>query len=201
MKIKVTSLCGAAIVGVCTSLACGAAIAQNLALTYQLEPKTDLAPQAPRMIDRCFGSTWAASFGVGCGTPTADATVPLPGESEPLLSANKPAASTEVLPSEATGNQRRDSAESVGGPADAYSVLPVLRSPTPETGPVRIAGSKEALLGNSKTVDLMFRFGTKYRLRTGDEGWDVYKFSDAAYENRVQNNQKAVGVELLFPFH
>src|SRR6478672_2539962 len=149
MKIKVTSLCGAAIVGVCTSLACGAAIAQNLALTYQLEPKTDLAPQAPRMIDRCFGSTWAASFGVGCGTPTADATVPLPGESEPLLSANKPAASTEVLPSEATGNQRRDSAESVGGPADAYSVLPVLRSPTPETGPVRIAGSKEALLGNS----------------------------------------------------
>jgi hypothetical protein len=65
---------------------------------------------------------------------------------------------------------------------------------------LRSAGGKESLIANAKAVDLLFRFGSKYRLRSADDGWELYKFTDPAYESRLQNNLKALGVELLFPF-
>jgi hypothetical protein len=37
-------------------------------------------------------------------------------------------------------------------------------------------------------------------MRSGEEGWEVYKFSDVTSENRTQSGMKNLGVELLFPF-
>ena len=55
--------------------------------------------------------------------------------------------------------------------------------------------------GAEKIVDLNLRFGSKYRMRNGDEGWEVYKYKDVTAENRLPSaGTKAVGVELLVPF-
>ena len=64
-------------------------------------------------------------------------------------------------------------------------------------------GSKAAKMwtANSRTVVLNFRFGSRYRPMTNDDGRGPYNFTDAAYESRVQNKIKALALELLFPFH
>ena len=60
------------------------------------------------------------------------------------------------------------------------------------------AGGREALIGSTRTADILFRLGSKYRANAND---DAYKFTDANYESHVQNNgHKAVRVELLVPF-
>jgi hypothetical protein len=65
---------------------------------------------------------------------------------------------------------------------------------------VRVLGGREALGASLKTVDLMLRLGSKYRLKSAEDGWEVYKFTDSPYESRFQNTIKAIAVELLIPF-
>ena len=56
--------------------------------------------------------------------------------------------------------------------------------------------------GNSKTADLLFRFGSKLRQRGNEDGTsEWYRFSDTTYDSYVkQNGHKTVGVELHVPF-
>jgi hypothetical protein len=98
-----------------------------------------------------------------------------------------------------TRGEAAEAAVSAVEPGAAPPELPLLGSPGVDARLLR-AGAKEALTGSVRTVDLMFRFGSKYRLRSADDGWELYKFTDPAYESRLQNNLKALGVELLFPF-
>lgn len=88
-------------------------------------------------------------------------------------------------------------------PAEVAAVpdLPALGGYTPEPR-IRSAAGREALIGSTRSADLMLRLGSKYRFKGAEDGgWDIYKFTDMRYENHVQNNgHKAVGVELLVPF-
>ncbi|MGZ5094469.1 MAG: hypothetical protein ACXWCY_16430 [Burkholderiales bacterium] len=77
--------------------------------------------------------------------------------------------------------------------------IPLLGSSEANARLPRLEAGKD-LTANSRTVDLNFRFGSRYRRMTSDDGWGAYQFTDVAYESRVQNNIKALGLELLFPF-
>lgn len=80
--------------------------------------------------------------------------------------------------------------------------LPDLGAPGREWRLLRSGGGREALLASSKAADLLFRFGSKFRVRGSDEGgWEYFRFTDVNYESHVKaNGHKAVGVELLVPF-
>jgi hypothetical protein len=161
-------------------------------MSYKLDPVT--APASAKtlpIVHRCSGLSWAASLAAGC---FAEAAAPVPSPAQP-------AAATDAK--DVPVAQRRPVA------ADAYTAsetqsssyaLPVLGSPA-DARMLRAAGGKDAYIGSAKAVDLNFRFGSKYRVRSGDEGWDVFKFSDVTSENRTQSTgMKNLGVELLFPF-
>ena len=45
----------------------------------------------------------------------------------------------------------------------------------------------EAPIDGPMAFDVSFRFGSKYRMKSADEGWEVYKFSDVTSENRTQS--------------
>jgi len=77
--------------------------------------------------------------------------------------------------------------------------LPVLGFAVKQQAMQRAAGSGEALTGNVRSIDLMFRFGSKYGLKSGDDN-SLYRFTDVAYESRLLNSAKAIAVELLLPF-
>jgi hypothetical protein len=147
----------------------------QLALSYKLDVRAERGQQAEVSVNRCAGFNWVTSIGA-CGR--------------------------EVL-TRITQNARSE------GPATfepattpAGGELPDLG--TPERAPrlLRSGGGKEALLASSKTADLLLRFGSKYRLRSNEEGgWDYYRFTDTTYENHIKTRgHKAVGVELLVPF-
>jgi hypothetical protein len=193
----VTSLrrsCVAAAAAACTGGLCAQAAAQSLSLSYKLDPVTvSASAKTPPIVHRCSGLSWAASLAAGCFAEAAALA--------PLASAPQPAATADTK--ELAVAQRRPVA------ADAYTAsetqpssfeLPVLGSPA-DARLLRAAGGKDAYIGNAKAVDLNFRFGSKYRVRSGDEGWDLYKFSDVTSENRTQSSgMKNLGVEFLFPF-
>ena len=102
----------------------------------------------------------------------------------------------------ADNSQRKaDGIENVAAPGETFSgfSLPVLGSPGTEGRLLRTESEVPAEAG--KTLDLLFRFASKYRLRNTDEGWGITRFKDVTSENRTQSSGvKAVGVELLFPF-
>jgi hypothetical protein len=102
------------------------------------------------------------------------------------------------------GTQRVDSygtsAASTASGSTGQQEVPALGLPATDPRMLRVGGGTEALTGNVRSVDLMFRFGSKYRLKGGDENSQLYKFTDVAYDSRLQNSAKAVGLELLFPF-
>jgi hypothetical protein len=77
--------------------------------------------------------------------------------------------------------------------------LPLLGSAEADARLPRLDGSKD-LTGNLKTFDANFRFGSRYRFKSADDRSGPYKLTDVAYESRVQNNMKVLGLELLFPF-
>jgi hypothetical protein len=80
--------------------------------------------------------------------------------------------------------------------------LPDLGAPVPQPY-LKSAGGRDAMAGNGRTPDLMLRLGSKYRFKSSeDRTWESYRFTDANYESHIKNNShKAVGVELLVPFH
>jgi hypothetical protein len=99
----------------------------------------------------------------------------------------------------ATGSTSAASVENVAVRADE---LPALGGGAPEQRYLRSAGGRDALIGSSRTADLLLKFGSKHRLRSSEEGgWDWYRFTDTTYQTHLQNNgHKALGVELLVPF-
>ena len=150
------------------------AFPQSLALTYKLDPRAETLPQAPSTVNRCAGLNWMTSIGA-CGRE-------LFARVAPLRSADSKAHALE--PTEVA----------------AVPDLPSL-GVQPAEPRVRFVGGREAVIGSSRTADLMLRLGSKYRSAVEDSGWNAYKFTDMNYESHVQNNgHKAVGVELLVPF-
>lgn len=149
--------------------------AQGLALSYNLNVNSDPAqPAVYGAANRCSGFNWVSSLG----------------------------ACTRDLLTRVSAGSRDAAPESppTFEPAVPNSELPTLGVPVPESI-LRGAGGKEALIGNAKAVDVLFRFGSKYRLRSAEEGWEWYRFTDVGDEIRRKNSvHKAVGVELLVPF-
>ena len=169
-----------------------AVCAQALSLTYNLDRAASaVAKRIGPVVHRCAGLNWAASLAAGCvqeARAHAD-TAATPAPAQETRRDSAPAA-------------RADAAESYSGNVEsgATSALPNLRA-APADRVVRVMGGKDALTANARAVDFMFRFGTKYRMRSGDEGWEVYKFVDVTQENRLSASRlKNIGVELLVPF-
>lgn len=179
-------------------LGCASAGAQSsLALTYKLNavesPRSE--PAVPQ-IHRCAGLNWGTSLGSSCDRQAlASAAAKSRPDPEPDA-VHSSSANSGVPPARARSSE--------GASASGEASLPDLPVPSSDARGVRPAGASEALTGNVKTVDLMFRFGSKYRMRTADEGWEVYKFSDASYDTRdsrtPSTGARAVAVELLVPF-
>ncbi|MDB5904971.1 MAG: hypothetical protein JWM26_3849 [Betaproteobacteria bacterium] len=171
---------------------CAPALAQSLSLSYQLDPVN--APASARshpIVDRCSGLSWAASLAAACFVQ-ASARAPLATTPPPA-----PVPETKDL----AAAPRKSAADSYTATETAASSLelPVLGSPA-DARLLRAAG-RDAYIGTAKAVDLNFRFGSKYRMRSGEDGWELYKFSDVTSENRTQSNgMRNLGVELLFPF-
>jgi hypothetical protein len=147
----------------------------QLALSYKLDVHTERSQQPEISVNRCAGFNWVTSIGA-CGR--------------------------EVLTRITQSTRSQNSATYEPAAAPASGELPDLGAPERVPRFLRSGGGREALLASSKTADLLLRFGSKYRLRTNDEGgWDYYRFSDTTYENHIKTRgHKAVGVELLVPF-
>ena len=179
-------------------LGCASAGAQSaLALTYQLNAVESPRSQAATpQIHRCAGLNWGTSLEASCDRQAlANAAVVSKPDPEPDA-VHSQRANSSVVPARARSSE--------GAPAAGETSLPDLSIPSSDVRGARPAGVSEALTGNVKTVDLMFRFGSKYRRRTADDGWEVYKFSDASYDTRdsrtPSTGARAVAVELLVPF-
>lgn len=165
---------------------------QSLSLSYKLDVRTDTAPPVPA-VNRCAGFQWASL--AGCGRDLLAKIGPLAERAVKAVSFSRDGAIT----ADATGSTSAAPAESVAMRADE---LPTLGGGAPEQRYVRAAGGREALIGSSRTADLLLKFGSKHRLRSSEEGgWDWYRFNDTTYQTHLQNNgHKALGVELLVPF-
>lgn len=147
----------------------------QLALSYKLDVRNSRTEQPEVVMSPCAGLNWMTAIGA-CGRE--------------LL--------TRVAHSARPDNLAVFEPAAVPAVAD----LPELGRPEREPRLLRSGGGKEALLATSKTADLLFRFGSKFRMRGNEEGgWEWYRFSDTTYDNHVkQNGHKSVGVELLVPF-
>ena len=179
-------------------LGCVSAGAQSsLALTYQLNAvESPRSQTATPQIHRCAGLNWATSLEASCDRQAlASAAVVSRPDPEPDA-VHAQSANSGVIPARGRTSD--------GASAAGETSLPDLPIAGSDARGARPAAGSEALTGNVKTVDLMFRFGSKYRMRTADEGWEVYKFSDASYDTRdsrtPSTGARAVAVELLVPF-
>lgn len=157
------------------SVAATSAHAQ-LAMSYRLDVRPETAQHVPAVVNRCAGFNWMSSVGA-CGR--------------------------ELLVRIAPGERSDRGATFESGEVATGAELPTLGTPSSEPRLLRSAGGREALIGSSKTADLLFRFGSKFRTKSSEEGgWERwYRFRDTTYDNYVEaNGHKAVGVELLVPF-
>lgn len=198
MDISVAQRCVAA--GLIASCGLPSGVyAQSLALSYGLNVKSDSTYGSVSTVDRCAGVRWSASLAPSC-TFRLSSTSPFDAKNGavPKFRISEIDGATKGLPVVGGASSAAPYPSSESSPMIAE--LPLLGSPAADTRLLRVAGGKEALTGNVKTIDLMFRFGSKYRLRSGDEGWELYKFSDLASGGRLESNVKALGVELLVPF-
>ncbi|HEX2829098.1 MAG TPA: hypothetical protein VHP37_22305 [Burkholderiales bacterium] len=172
------------------------AAAQSLSLTYNLDPITaSQLPKASPIVNRCTGLTWAATLATACIAELTAVRVITAVAAKRAEAAPPEAVDDGGKPAGASGTY-------VDGTPRRYE-LPTLGTPS-ESRVIRAAGGRDDYIGNARAVDLNFRFGPKYRMRSGDEGWEVYKFNDAATENKLQQSNgggvRQVGVELLVPF-
>jgi hypothetical protein len=192
MITSLRRLCVAAAAAVCAVGGCVPALAQSLSLSYQLDPvNAPASAKSVPIVDRCSGLSWAASLAAACFVE-ASARAPLAAIPPPA-----PVPETKDVAA-APRKSGADSYTATETAALSFE-LPALGSPA-DARLLRAAG-REAYSGTAKAVDLNFRFGSKYRMRSGEEGSDFYKFSDVTSENRTQSNgMRNLGVELLFPF-
>ena len=175
---RINKIWASAVLAAAVAAAVVPASAQSLALTYKLDARPYAGEHAPEAINRCAGFNWMTSIGA-CGRE-------LFGRVAPQRAAE--------------GIYTRSNAFD---PTDVTAVpdLPSLGANAPDPR-VRPAGGRDALIGSTRSADLLLRLGSKHRSKGSEEsGWDVYKFTDMKYETHVQNNgHKALGVELLVPF-
>lgn len=196
MKIKIPLRVshGAAALAASASLMAAAPLCaqQSLSLSYKLDVRAEAA-QPVAAVNRCAGFHWASL--AGCGRDLLARIAPL---AERAVRAVSPSTDGAVIV-DATGSTSAASVENVAMRGDD---LPMLGGGAPEQRYVRAAGGREALIGSSRTADLLLKFGSKHRLRSSEEGgWDWYRFNDTTYQTHLQNNgHKALGVELLVPF-
>ena len=165
-------------------------------MSYKLDPVTSPgSPKAPALVDRCSGLTWAASLAAACGSAAFGSTIVA------RATASEPVVMRAEVPEAAVLQRRAEVLESASASAESFTgfALPTLGSGVNDGRLLRAA--KEVPAEAGKTLDLLFRFASKYRLRNTDDGWDVTRFKDVTSENRTQaSGVKALGVELLFPF-
>lgn len=196
MSISARQTCFAAVLFASCGLLPAVGWAQALALSYNLNTTPHQAYPPVSLLDRCGGLQWIMPLAGTCNIHPPSSTFAYPATAASYFVGTTHEAVSKVEKKDSSNGVRRVSPEATSAPAES---LPLLGSAT-DTRFLRIAGGKDALMGNAKTVDLMFRFGPKYRLRSSEEGWEIYKFTDVAQENRATTNAKALGVELLFPF-
>jgi hypothetical protein len=165
--------------------------AQSLSLSYGLDPaaSTQAPKVSPGALDRCSGLSWAASLAAACNAAQAFVHTVVAGiASHEVAAAREPGAAA----------LRRVEAPGAYSAADAQSPryeLPQLGS----SAEARVFRAGEP--GGSRSPDVNLRFGSRYRMRNGDEGWETYRFNDVTTENRTQSNgMRNLGVELTFPF-
>jgi hypothetical protein len=198
MNASVKHRCFAAAAIASSGLIAGPVSAQSLALSYGLEVESARTVQLVTPVDRCIGRGHAfiasACSSPGWKLPT-NATV---ADTLPVR-ASVPAANAAAKDVATDGDSRDTESPSPELTVTPLYELPLLGSAEADARLPRLEGSKD-LTGNLKTVDVNFRLGSRYRLTSADDGWGPYKFTDVAYESRVQNNMKALGLELLFPF-
>ena len=198
MNASVKHGCCAAAALASSGLIAGPVSAQTLALSYRLEVESARASQLVTPVDRCAGRGHAF-IAAACSSPgwklSTNATVADTPPVRYVPAAN--AAAKDVATSDV--DSRDTESPSPELTVTPLYELPLLGSAEADARMPRLEGSKD-LTGNFKTVDVNFRFGSRYRLTSADDGWGPYKFTDVAYESRVQNNMKALGLELLFPF-
>lgn len=169
------------------------AAAQSLSLSYNLDPvNASQLPKASPIVNRCTGLTWAATLATACIAELTAVRVVTA-----VAARRAEAAAAEVIDDAAP----RKAGAYVDAAPRRYE-LPTLGAS--ESRVIRAAGSRDDSIGSARAVDFNFRFGSKYRMRNGDEGWETYKFNDATTESKLQQNNgggvRQVGVELLVPF-
>ena len=196
MGISARQTCFAAVVFASCGVMPADGWAQALALSYNLNTTPHQAYPLVSLLERCGGLQSIRPLANACNIHPPSSTYAYHASAATYaVGATDEAVSKVEKKDDSRNAVRRVSPEPNPAPVES---LPLLGSAT-DTRVLRMAGGKDALTGNSKTVDLMFRFGPKYRLRSGEESSEIYKFTDVAYETRATTT-KALGVELLFPF-
>ncbi|HEV7802152.1 MAG TPA: hypothetical protein VGP15_13840 [Burkholderiales bacterium] len=181
---------------IASSCICAGAGAQSLSLSYKLDPVNARTAQAAApVVDRCAGLSWAASLATACipeGWRRASPQAPSDAAS---------ALGPTLGPSDAAAQGRPQAPESAPADGGVSAIeLPLLGSQGADARLLRVASGNDPTTG-SKSVDLLVRFASKYRLKSTDEGLEVYRFKDVTSENRTQGSGvKGLAVELLFPF-
>ena len=151
----------------------GTASAQTLTLSYALQSPTIEARDSPTAAERCLG--FSASLIVSiCRTAGC-------GSLRTTSAVESPAGRLSVENGENASLSRA-------------GFLPVLGSSEFDAAPSR------ELSEAARAADLSFRVGSRYR-REIDAERQLSKSTDVVSESRLQNNVKALGIELQIPFH
>lgn len=191
-RIRLAAVC-CGIAGLATQA--DAQQAAPLALSYGLEARAEAAKPAPSLVTRCTGVTWMAALNA-CGRELLARIAPV-GE----VITRAVVTSSDAPP---TGWMVMGIAPAEPAATRSDFDLPALGATgaPAESRYVRSAGGREALIGSSRTADLLLRLGSKHRFKNNEEGgWDMYRFNDTGYQTHLQTNgHKALGVELLVPF-
>ena len=193
------------------------AAAQSLSLSYKLDPvQVRETAKASPIVNRCSGLTWATSFAAACiaeaaAARVASAVAALRAEATPVEPigesgvAGRRANPVEHMGESGVAGRKVEAAGAAGAYAAAEggarrSELPALGSPA-DARVIRSAGGRENYIANARSVDVSLRLGSKYRMKGGEHGVEVYKFQDVTSENRLHSSgMKNVGIELLVPF-
>ncbi|MGZ8155197.1 MAG: hypothetical protein ACXWUH_07235 [Burkholderiales bacterium] len=180
------NVCAAALAASLCAWSASPAGAQSLALSYKLSnAESESTKQALIAINRCAGFNWIGSLGA-CGRELVQRI--LPGQPQD-------GARNEAEPARDAQYKGEEPA-----PVVVRAVPPEESIKLPTLGLLPERAGKDALSGNAKAVDVMFRFGSKYRFRSNEEGWEWHRFTEAGYDTRMQMNaHKAAGIELMVP--
>src|SRR5689334_17998629 len=150
----------------------GTASAQTLTLSYALQSPTIEAQDSPITAERCLG--FSASLIVS------------------------------ICRTAGWGSSRTTSA--VEGAPERLAVENVESASLSGAGFLPVLGSSEIDTGQSRefteaaAADVSFRLGSRYR-RQSEAERQLSKSTDVVWESRLQNNAKALGIELQIPFH